>query len=401
MIHGSTVARALTFCLSLLFILSAGCRVLPDGALSCPANEAVTTGLDGPPRVRFGCYPSSTLGTFFVGESLGRHGYYYQPFEKDGIAYTCRGGHVDIIHVRIAADWTTYLASETYRHLMRNDAGFSYKLAVDRSRSYVRFTYPPNWRQLPQAERAAKAKEIALAVGPYLTFTMTSWHEILTWFGFRCIGLPTEFPSAFSWEDSYSNLLGTIVAVQALQDKEHTYNRAVEFAIDREMKKLGVQPAYMAKQASQRVKGQWFTGSVLFFVDIKKRNFDIGLDDGFVTPTLLPGVSPCEGAEPLSYPVPNLDVLARHGFSMSLEIESREWERGKIFSVLSKDPKVSRIQPTTDFPILMDYLQKAAEQRYGPIADGTFQLAPRQPSPAAQQAGTTGRPAARARRSGH
>ncbi len=400
MVHGSTTARALIFGLCPLFILSAGCRVLPDKALSVPANETVTTGVQGPPRIRFGCYPSSTVGTFFLGENLGRHGYYYSPFEKDGIAYTCRGGDVDIIHLRIAADWSTYLACETYRHLMRNDAGFTYKLAVDRSRSYVRFTYPSNWRQLSKAERSAKAKEIALAVGPYLTFTMTSWHEILTWFGFRCIGLPTEFPSAFSWEDSYSNLLGTIIAVQALQDKEHTYNRAIEFAIDRELKRLGVQPAYVAKQASQRVKGQWFTGSVLFFVDIKKRNFDIGLDDGFVTPTLLPGVGPCEGAEPLSYPVPSLDALARHGFSLSLEIESKEWERGKIFNVLGKDPKTSRIQPTTDFPILMDYLGKAAEKMYGPIADGTFRLSPRQPSATVQQTNTSGEPTGQARQSG-
>jgi hypothetical protein len=157
----------------------------------------------------------------------------------------------------------------------------------------------------------------------------------------------------------------------------------------------------VARHASQGVKGQWFTGSVLFFVDIKKRNFDIGLDDGFVTPTLLPGVGPCEGAEPLSYPVPNLDVLARHGFSLSLEIESREWERDKIFAVLSKDPKTSRIQPTTDFPILMDYLRKAAEEKYGPIADGAFQLAPRQPSPTARQASAPGAPTTQARRSGH
>ena len=105
-------------------------------------------------------------------------------------------------------DWTAYLASQTYRHLMKHDAGFSYKLAVDRSRDYVQFSYPADWDSLPEAQRRAAAREIALAVGPYLTYTMTTWHEILTWFGFKCAGLPTEFPSAFSWEDSYSNLTG-------------------------------------------------------------------------------------------------------------------------------------------------------------------------------------------------
>jgi hypothetical protein len=350
-------------------VVTAGCQVLPDRGMSCPANQVVRTGFNSPPRIRFGCYPSSTLGTFFVGPNLGRHGYYFNLLEKNGIAYTCRGGHIDVIHLRIAADWTAYLAGRTYECLMRGDAGFSYKLAVDRSRNHVRFSYPANWNDLSQAERAAAAEEVALALGPHLAFTMTTWHEILTWFGFRCIGLPTEFPSAFSWEDSYSNLLGTVVAVRALQDKERSYNRAVEIAIDEEMARLGIQPAPVARQASRRVKGTWFTGSVLFFVDIMKRNFDIGLGDGRVTPTLLPGVTQCPGAEPVSYPVPRLDALSRRGFQVTHEIEPREWERHKIFRVVFGDRRDRRIDPAIHLPRIMEYVEQAAAEKFGPIAD--------------------------------
>ena len=55
-------------------------------------------------------------------------------------------------------------------------------------------------------------------------------HEILTWHGFRCVGFLPEFLSAFSWEDSFSNLLGTVVASKALRDTEHPYDEAMTIA---------------------------------------------------------------------------------------------------------------------------------------------------------------------------
>jgi len=355
----------------LIGILLTGCRVLPDQGLSVPANQVITTGFSGPPRLRFGCYPTATVGTFFLGPNLGRHGYNFQPGEKDGIAYTCRGGDIDVIHVRIAADWTAYLVAQSYKTLMNDKPAFSYKLAADRSQNTVTVTYPPNWKRMSRAERAAAAKDVAMALGPYLTFTMTTWHEILTWFGFRCTGLATEFPSAFSWEDSFSNLLGTRVAVRALQDTKNHYNRAIEIALDEEMKQLGIQPASVARQASERVKGDWYTGSVLFFVDIKKRNFDVGLDDGYVTPTLLPGVGPCPGVTPVSYPAPTLDVLARHGFSIKIQTQCHEWERGKIFAALYGDTHDRQIDPMKDIPPLMDYVRQDAVAKHGYMVEPT------------------------------
>ncbi len=348
-----------------IVILLTGCRVLPDKGLSRPANEVVTTGFASPPRIRFGSYPTSTMGTTFIGPNLGRHGYHSSLGEKNGIAYTCRGGDIDVIHVRIAADWTAYLVAKTYKTLMSGKPGFSYKLSVDRSHNDVTFTYPPDWNRRSHAEQAAAAREVAMAVGPHLCFTMTTWHEILTWFGFRCIGVVTEFPSAFSWEDSFSNLLGTVVAVRALQDTQNNYDKAIEIAIDEEMKKLGIMPAKVAKEASQRVKGDWFTGSVLFFVNVKMRNFDVGLDDGHVTPTLLPGVTECPNAEPTPYPVPTLDAVTRHGFTMKIQTRSREWERDKIFMVLFGDRHDRRIDPEVHIPRLIEYARQNAIDKYG------------------------------------
>ena len=324
------------------------------------------------PRVRFGCYPTPTVGaTFLNPTALGQHGYRSNRSEKNGIVYTCQGGHIDVAHLRLAADWTAYLTKRSFQCLMENEAQFSYKLGADRSRHYVEVSYPEDWARRPAPERAAAARESAAVLGPHLAFTMMTWHEVLTWFGYKYVGLPTAFASAFSWEDSYSNLLGTIVAVRALQDTEHSYDEAVTIALNEELERLGTLPARVAKDATAQVKGDWFTGSVVMFVDIMKRNFDIGLDDGLVTPTLLENVAACGGAQPMSYPVPRLDVPARHGFSVRLVVEPREWEKHAILAVVYPDAKQKnkRIDLTTHLPRIMDYIKQDAARRYGRPVD--------------------------------
>ncbi len=356
-----------------LVLGGAGCQLIPDKGLRAPASEAVTQGFNFRPRIRYGAYPTSILGTPWAGEKLGTHGYYFRLSEKNGIAYACQGGHVDIMHVRIAADWTAYLAGESYRHLMKGDESFSYKLLVDRSRNHVHITYPENWSGLTKDEQSRIAREVALVLGPYLTFTMVTWHEIITWYGFNCIGLPTEYASAFSWEDSYSNLIGTTLAARALRDTERPYNEAMKIVLDEEMQKLGVRPAKVSKQASESVYGDWYTGRMSMFVDLRKRNFDIGLDDGFITPTLLPNVPGCEGAEPLSYPIPTLEALSSYGFSAHVEIEPREWEKNRVLRIVypDKKDKRKRIDATRHIPVIMAQMRREAEAKYGPemVAD--------------------------------
>ena len=102
----------------------------------------------------------------------------------------------------------------------------------------------------------------------------------------------------------------------------------------------------------------------MFFVDIRKRNFDVGLDDGYVTPTLLPGVTGCSDVTPISYPVPTLDEVSRHGFSINIETRCKEWERGKIFAVLFGDPRDRVVQPIIHIPPLMQYVRRDAVARY-------------------------------------
>jgi len=318
------------------------------------------------PRARLASYASSTIGTRFIGpEDLGVHRYRANLLENNGIVYTCRAGHIDIAHLRKATDWTAYFAAKVFEHLQGHKTEFSFKL-YEPSRYFVRLDYPEDWDELSPENREQIIYDISILLGQYFAYTATTWHEIITWFGYKCTGFYPEFPSAFSWEDTFSNLLGSHIGALALRDDEHPFDEAVTLALARELEKLGAVPAQMSKWAAEKVRGTWYTVN-LIFVDVKKRNFDIGLDDGFVTPLLIPLVPECESAEPVAYPVPTLDLLYEHGFSMKLEIEPRVWEKGKILRIVYPDKKErkNRIEPAIHFITIMNYIKEDAVKRYG------------------------------------
>ena len=220
------------------------------------------------PRIRLGTLPTPPPRSRFVdSKNLGKHSYYFNPFKKNGIVYTCKAGHIDTSHLRWSADYTRYLTKKTYKTLIKNKKGFSFNLALEPSTHYINFDYPENWKTLDKKDKEKIADEISLAMGQYLAFNATLLHEILSWFGTKCMGIGTEFNSAFSWEDIFSNLLGTRMAAQAVHSK-YGYNKAMEIAIDEELEKLGVQSKETAILASRKMNGKWYRG--LFLVDVKK-----------------------------------------------------------------------------------------------------------------------------------
>ena len=310
--------------------------------------------LNGEPRVRLGSYATATLGTNFLDiNNLGRHSYENFLFENNGIVYTCRGGHIDIAHVRIGADNVRWLYYKVRKNLINNKSTFEFKLNVEPSTYFVKLKYPADWETKTQKEREETADEVALELSQYFTFTMTTWHEVLTWFGYKCMAFLPEQPSAFSWEDIYSNLVGIRIGAQAIRDKEHSFNTAATIAIKRELENLGIQSGRTARSASEKMRGIWYDGIVL--VDMRERNLDTGIDDGFVTPTLVPGI--CEGAEPQSHPVPTLEKFDKYGFTMVLEVEPREFESGKVLSIIYPKGGHKRIQPAKHLSAVLDYIK--------------------------------------------
>jgi len=325
------------------------------------------------PRGRIACLASSTIGTRYPNpKRLGTHGYRINASERNGIVYTCKAGHIDITHVRKLADWTAYLAAEVREKLRSGETEFSFKFK-EPSRFFVHLTYPEDWQDRPGQEKERIIHDISIRLGQYFAHTEGIWHEILTWFGYKSAGFIPEFPSAFSWEDSFSDLLGTYVGAIALRDPEHEFCEAVTLALNRELEKLAVQPRRTAIRAANQVRGRWFSGD-LITISMKKRNFDVGLDDGFITPWIVPSVRGCEAAQAQPYPVGNLDFLSKYGFSLHLEIEPRELEKGKILSAVypDKNAREDRVVPAVHFAKIMDHIRNDAIEKYGPDVDSYY-----------------------------
>jgi len=318
------------------------------------------------PRARLACPPSSSVGTVFANpEKLGKHGYRLSLSEKSGIVYTDRGGHIDIAHTRKIADWTAYLAYQLRETLRRGGTDLSYRM-WEPSRHHVTLTYPPHWTVYAPSVQEDIIEQIAIALGQHLAFRAATWHEILTWFGYRGIGIWPEYQSAFSWEDNYSNLLGCHIAARALQDPQHDYDRAVTSALEQELQRLGIQPRRIAVKASRAMRGTWFKGD-LIFLSIFKRHLDIGVTDGMISPWIVTCLPELAGTSPEPLPLPDLRVLFAHGFAFQLEIEPRELEKHKILKIVYPELKdrPRRIEPERHFSIIMHAIRAQAVRRYG------------------------------------
>lgn len=380
-------------CSSLLtIVLAAGC------ASDKPQNRVGYLPTLMPPLI-----PSTSFASQVESESCTLY--------RGAIAYTLYGGFVDLDHLLETAEWTRYLAQQTQKHLMNNETDFFFQLH-EPARYFVHINYPDYWKNLPQQEKENIVHEISIALGQDFAFTGAVWHEITTWFGYKAMLVPSEFlsafslkdpvsildglhgfryklslfrsdsPSAFSWEDPFSGLLGSRVGAQALQDTEHSPDEAINIALDRELKTLGVQPKYVAKKASEKVKGNplnwYFIHYFPFSVSMKKRNLNIGLKNGSITPWLVPYLNKGEQPKPQPYPVPDLGCLPKHGFSVELEIEPRESIGPRILDIIysdkrnTRDKKNTRIQPHIHFPLIMREIERQAVEKYGPNVDNPY-----------------------------
>lgn len=320
-----------------LLVLSGGCRETEK------------------PRLRFGAFWGSPIGMEFARpDHLGSHSFGFSLNEKNGMVYTCRGGFIDIAHVREAADRTAYLQKVAYRNIVRGNKRFSFRV-IEPSQYWVTLSYPRDWSRYSQQEKEATAKKVSIHLGQHLAHKSLIWHEIVTWYGFATAGILPDTISAFSWEDTYSDVLGTQLAAMALCDERRRYDEAVTELLSQRLKELSVQPIRVARAAARKVDGRWYTGGLYFLVDMKRRNLDVGLDDGRITPWLVPGI--CPDAEPRPCPVPSLEPLCRHGFSFDVEIEPRVREKNKIYHSIGL-PKNHRIEPQVDFPSIMAIIEE-------------------------------------------
>jgi hypothetical protein len=358
--------KLLSLLLSFLFFPGAGgCQSSSRISSRGLSNPLKAEEFNSEPRTRIGSVPNPTLWTRFPDpENLGRHGYRFNLSEKNGIVYTLKAGHIDLAHLRNSADWSGFLAAKTYRNLMKNETGISFKLS-EPSRYFVTISYPDDWQDISPERKETIAQEVSIRLSQYCVYAIGVWHEILTWFGYKAFGFYSEQPSAFSWEDTVSNLLGLQIAAQALTDTELPYEQALTRALNQKLEALEVQSSQAAESSAGNVSGLRFSDDLFIMDGTKSKNFDIGLDDGFITPWIVSSNSRGNETESLCCPVPDLD-LSEYAFTVRFQIEPREWEKNRILKIIYPKAKQAniRLEPAVHFPEIMNYIVREAAQKY-------------------------------------
>jgi len=318
------------------------------------------------PRLRVSDYFGDPTGMRFPDpEKLGRHCLDDCGEEKVGMVYTCKGGFIDLGHVREAADRTEYASQIVYNTLIRSRTSCTYRI-IEPARYHLTISYPDQWQNMSWQQKKDIARQVSISYGQYLAHTSLIWHETLTWYGFASSGVFSENISAFSWEDPYSDLLGTQLGGMALNTASESFEDAMTRLIYETLRQLDVQPAATARKAEHAIQGKWFEGGYYFFVKMKERNFDVGLDDGFVTPWLVPDI--CQNAVPQDCPAPDLSVLEKYGFKMRLQIEPLEFEKGKIYKAINLNHS-EYLRPSVHFPEIIEHIRKEAEKMKGKEMD--------------------------------
>lgn len=180
-------------------------------------------------------------------EHLGPHQYLGRPEEgKNGIIYTRRGGFIDLGHLRDQADWTAYLYALILHSQARGE--IVQKLGHEGGIKMLHLDIPA---RLDSADARLLAARIA--------YDLSVWHEIATWFGASYVPLVTERYSSFSIEDAYSNLLGTILGMEALQS-ELPYEQAMTRLLAQTMEQLQAVPTAAGTYlAMETVHNIWWT----------------------------------------------------------------------------------------------------------------------------------------------
>lgn len=200
--------------------------------------------------------PLYTLENVIGPKEIGQHGYNKGDFksENNGLLYTCRGGFIDLAHVRDNIDRTLYLAMEIVRALPE---GVSRELWEEGTKRRIRL------KPLPKGLLTQEGRwETATTIANYVNYQLSIWHEVITWYGWDSVPGFDERVSAFSPEDLYSNALGGDLAAGIIVDRQmrsrDQFDETVEAWIAEALRRLGVVDKPKAQAAMKAVDGLWW-----------------------------------------------------------------------------------------------------------------------------------------------
>lgn len=262
--------------LSASFRLNAKAPELTKKELSVPPPRIIRTCCGFGVEIGFTGVPFAKKTDITSREIMGTHTFMGGRTEKNGNIYTRRGGFLDMGHLRDCADWTAYLyklikASQTdpafARMELRNEGG---------AKSLF-LNAPKDLNEDEIIELAGK-----------ISYDMSLWHEISTWFGASYVPLVPEKFSSFSPEDMYSNLMGVHMGMRAIKSNL-SYNEAMTFELNKMLDSLeSVNTEAETFDAMLKVNQVWYTNEKRYPQKdvVLKRYTELDAD---LVPWLVPG----------------------------------------------------------------------------------------------------------------
>jgi hypothetical protein len=293
--------------------------------------------------------------------------------EANGIVYTTHAGFIDLAHVRITID-TVRFCTERIRDRIAQGQPSVTLTTLEGSRFVVELhdtrlgPAPPEANEQEQAERQRLIDELSLRLAQRVTYLMMTRHEVLTWFGYRTVSWIDESPSAFTWDDTMSHVIGLRVAERVLRDAQPdiSFDEAVTSALRAELKQIGMVPPAQTDRAAHAVQGCWWSRSKPL-----KRQLDIGLrdeDDNKVHPWLVPGFAPSD-SDSEAFALPTLrDVLGQDwSGSYSIRIDPVVPQAQSLRDALPSRPAV--LDGERDMPLLVEVTRRQMQERLSANVD--------------------------------
>ncbi|HEV7298015.1 MAG TPA: DUF4056 domain-containing protein [Tepidisphaeraceae bacterium] len=342
---------------SLAFVMLLALLVTAGGAGGCAV-----------PRSRLGALPFHGIFTLYSttdASDLGRHrhGRWPRMFQTDererGIIYTKRAGFLDVAHLRITIDWTRYYVLQVRDAMNAGDAQLTLP-GMNNARLHVALHYPQTWDQQTPEARAALVQEVSIRTGQRLAYLMLTWHEAISWFGNRTVFFVDERPSAFTYDDTMSHVIGIRVAARALADESRSFDDAVTLALSDELWALGAVSPRQTDEAVRAVQGHWWANGRPL-----KRHYDVGLTSDVVYPWLARDISFASDRKPEPFHLPRLDDVYGQDWSgfYSAEIEPRISTASRMRQSVAGHPE--RFSHDEAMPQLMDVIRSEMDSQFG------------------------------------
>lgn len=349
--------RALGVVGGLLAAAAGGCATAVTAECSGVkyAERARFGQFDRAPRARMGCLPFPGLQTLYVTAEAGRLGSHcYLTGDAGetsrGVVYTTRGGFLDVAHIRNTVDLTAYIHARV-SHAMQRGWSCVRFTAHEPSVYTVDLRYPASWDDLDASERARVVDEAAIRLSQRLALEAMTWHEILTWHGYKSMGVFSEEGSAFTYEDGPSHAVGVLIAGEALRRSAGVggdFDAEVTVLLDQTLADLGIVGKEELEEAIAAVKGDWWDDGAA-----RRRFLETGLERGTVTPWVVEGLAFDDRSGPVTWIIPTLDDVFGHDCAglARVDIDPRVFESGDILKELPEAH--GSVEPQRDFPVLI------------------------------------------------